>query len=203
MDGTAEITQPVTATALPLTISLFGSFEVKLGHKPVTAFRSNKVRALLAYLVLTRPQPILRTTLIDFFWPDYTTASAQVNLRQLLANLREALAPSMLLQIEHRTVQLAVGSPLFWCDALHFAELVEACRQHAHGSLRHCAACQERLRQAAELYKGAFLENFPEVDSAPFMAWRRTQRHHLPPSLPISKLRSPMRRPRRATCRRH
>jgi DNA-binding SARP family transcriptional activator len=41
-----------------LSISLLGSFQVTLHREPVTAFGSDKVRALLAYLAGEAERPI-------------------------------------------------------------------------------------------------------------------------------------------------
>lgn len=176
MGGRPDLTLSKPVTTLPLTISVFGSFEVKVDDKPVVSFRSSKEKALLAYLALAHPQPILRTALMDLLWHEYAAASARVNLRQVLTNVRKLLAPTGLLSINHQQVTLTVDSSLFWCDAAVFTQIIEACQRHAHRSLRECPTCHAQLRQAAALYKGVFLENFPVVDSPTFVAWRHAQR---------------------------
>jgi len=163
-------------TASPLTISLFGSFQATRQGQPIVDFRSNKGRALLAYLVLAKQKSIARTILTDLLWQDYQPNSARTNFRQVLSNLREILAPLDLLQSDYQTVQLTLDPAALWCDALAFDDLFDACQSHVHANLAHCPLCQTRLQQAAALYKGAFLEHFVEVDSAPFQEWRQAQR---------------------------
>lgn len=167
--------QPTSDAPMPLSISLFGSFTVTIQGHAVTNFRSNKTRALLIYLVLARGQAILRTTLAALLWQGYTEQSARSNLRQGLTQLRELLRPLDLIEADHQTVCLRLDPSILWCDALVFEELITTAQQHRHLSLIHCVACQERLRQAAALYKGTFLEHFPIIDSAGFVAWRQTQ----------------------------
>ncbi len=178
MDGTfASMLTSETAT-YPLKIFLFGSFQVTLQGQPVTAFRSNKVRALLAYLVLAQSKPIARTTLAALLWPDYTPNSARTNLRQTLSNLREVLSPFDLLRADYQTVQLLVDPDLIWCDALRFNELFDACQRHDHQALSACPACRARLQQAIALYQGPLLAHFSAVDSTAFTAWLHNQQNH-------------------------
>ena len=117
MDSKLTPILPSGLPTSPLTIALLGSFQVTSQAKPLVNFRSNKGRALLAYLVLAQSKPVLRTTLTDLLWPDYTPNSARANLRQVLANLREVLAPHDLLQSDYQTVQLAFDPAVIWCDA--------------------------------------------------------------------------------------
>ena len=176
--------QPFTQTLVeskgkaPVVISLFGAFEFSVNGAVVTGFRSNKTRALLAYLLLTRPQPVLRTTLIDLLWPAYTDKSAQSNLRQTLLNLRNLLAPFGLLKSDRKYVQLYNDPALLWCDAQRFTTLLDACHQHEHRSLAACLRCRSQIQVAVALYQGALLENFPATDSEPFNRWLQSQRAH-------------------------
>lgn len=165
---------------LPISLSIFvfGSFSVTLKGQPLTNFRSNKTRAILIYLVLAQGRPVLRTTLAALLWQGYTPQSARSNLRQSLSQLRELLQPLDLIETDHQTVRLRYDPLLLWCDALMFEELIKACQQHTHLSLTHCSACQERLRQAKALYKGAFLTDFPTIDSPSFAEWRQAQSAH-------------------------
>lgn len=167
---------PAEVVTQPIGISLFGAFRVTINGVAVTRFRSTKVRALLAYLFLTHPQPLLRTTLSELLWPDYANESAQTNLRQTLANVRESFAPFALLQANRQHVYLTVDPTIVSCDVLQFDALLDACQRHDHPSLAHCSVCQARLQQAVALARGALLEHFPKIDSAPFEAWLADQR---------------------------
>lgn len=171
-------TSQLPTTTPPLAVSLFGAFNLTVHDQTEVSFRSNKARALLAYLLLTHAQPILRTTLSELLWPDYHPESARVNLRQTLANLRDSIAPYELLYTDRNHVQLNIDRTIIWCDAILFSELLDECQTHSHRSIEQCLACQDRLRQAIALYEGAFLQNFPNIDSPIFSQWLQAQRLH-------------------------
>ena len=114
-----------------LSLTFLGAFQVVLDGKPVTAFRSNKVAGLLAYLACTLDQPAAREALAALFWPDEPEATARQNLRQSLYQLRQILgettspAESFLL-ISRTTVhrattmrirQLQPCGPLVWATS--------------------------------------------------------------------------------------
>ena len=74
-----------------LEISLLGSIQVTLDGQPVTGFKSNKVRALLAYLAVEAEKPHRRETLAGLFWPERPEREALGNLRYTLSDLRGAI----------------------------------------------------------------------------------------------------------------
>src|SRR5512144_2129970 len=74
-----------------LSISLFGDLQVVQGDQPMTGFHYNKVRALLALLVVEPERSYRRDELTGLLWPDLPETSARTNLRQALSNLRECL----------------------------------------------------------------------------------------------------------------
>ena len=74
-----------------LELKLFGSFRVTLKGDSVTAFESDKVRALLAYLAVEAARPQRRETLVGLLWPDWPECSARASLSQALYNLRAAI----------------------------------------------------------------------------------------------------------------
>jgi DNA-binding SARP family transcriptional activator len=82
----------IVSTMTHITISLFGSFQVRLGEIQVTSFRSDKVRALLAYLAVEANQPHRRDALAGLLWPELPEQKAHDNLRLVLHRLRGALA---------------------------------------------------------------------------------------------------------------
>ena len=73
-----------------LSVALFGSFQVVLEGEPVR-FESDKVRALLAYLVVEARGPHRREKLAGLLWPGWSEASARNNLRHTLAVLRKSI----------------------------------------------------------------------------------------------------------------
>src|SRR5512136_3130583 len=95
-----------------LRIQLLGSFQVSAVEKPIARLQSERLQALLAYLVLHRDQPLARQQLAVTFWPDTTEAQARTNLRTLIARLREALPDAdQFLAIDAQTVQWRNAAP--------------------------------------------------------------------------------------------
>ena len=74
-----------------LQVRLFGPHEVAVDDTPVSGFDSDKVRALLAYLVVEAARPHRRQKLAGLLWPDFPERSARTNLRRALSNLRQVI----------------------------------------------------------------------------------------------------------------
>jgi DNA-binding SARP family transcriptional activator len=74
-----------------LDVRLFGPFQVTLDGEPITGFRSDKVRALLAYLCTETTGPHRREKLAGMLWPDWPESAARANLRRALTDLRSAI----------------------------------------------------------------------------------------------------------------
>jgi DNA-binding SARP family transcriptional activator len=109
-----------------LSIRLFGPFQVTLGEQPVTAFESDKVRALLAYLALEADAPQRREKLAGLLWPDRPETSAHANLSRALANLRKSIgdrqATPPFLLISRQAIQFNRASDA-WVDVTAFLDL--------------------------------------------------------------------------------
>jgi hypothetical protein len=102
------------------SIALLGAFRASYGDKALRRFRTNKVKALLIYLVTEAAyQPGIehrREFLMDLLWPDLPLGSAQENLRQTLYHLRKTLGklvptekedsdPAVLLSADRQVIQ--------------------------------------------------------------------------------------------------
>src|SRR5512136_623129 len=74
-----------------LVVRLLGAFRVELDGEAVYGFRTDKARALLAYLVVEADRPHRRETLAGLLWPDCPDTVARANLRQALWWVRQAL----------------------------------------------------------------------------------------------------------------
>jgi DNA-binding SARP family transcriptional activator len=159
-----------------LSLSLLGPLQVTLDGAPVTAFESDKVRALLAYLVVEANRPHSRDKLAGLLWPEWPDRDARNNLRYALSNLRKAIgdrssddqqATPPFLHISRQAIQFNTASDA-WVDVTAFANLLAPPTP---------AVCE--LEQAVDLYRGEFLEGFSVADSVPFEEWVLFKREHV------------------------
>jgi WD40 repeat protein/DNA-binding SARP family transcriptional activator len=165
-----------------LTLSLLGQFQVVRDHQPVTAFETDKGRALLAYLAVESDRAHSRSALAALLWPGYGEESARTTLRHVLHQLRQTLgdaaATPPFLLITRQTLQFNPQAD-HTIDVVQFTKLLAECAAHPHAQLLQCSACLERLRQAAELYRGDFLAGLTVQDSDGFEEWRRIKQEQL------------------------
>jgi DNA-binding SARP family transcriptional activator len=157
-----------------LTLSFLGCFQVCLDDRPVTDFKSNKVRALLAYLAVEADRPHRREALAGLLWPDRPDRDALSNLRYTLSSLRRtigdhAAVPPFLL-ITPTTIQFNRASD-YWLD------VTELERRTADGLKRSSATAH--LRPAISLYRGSFLEGFSVGAASPFEEWALLRREQI------------------------
>ena len=149
-----------------LSVRLFGPVEVTLDGEVVTAFKSDKARALLAYLVVEAERPHRREKLAGLLWPEWPEQAARGNLRRVLSNLRLVIsdhaATPPFLHISSQMIQFNNASDA-WVDVTAFTDLLEA-----KGDLQQLIG---QLEEAVGLYRGDFLEGFSIPDSAAFEEW--------------------------------
>ncbi|MFN2169209.1 MAG: BTAD domain-containing putative transcriptional regulator, partial [Anaerolineae bacterium] len=169
-----------------LELRLFGTFQATLDGEPLTGFRSDKVRALLAYLVLEERQTHRRQSLAALLWGEQSDQSASLSLRVSLHNLRQVLdsllavqdedpdAPP-LLTITRQSLQFNAHHPACWVDAVEFDTQMAAQRAHLHRDPVHCATCVKRMKRMIELYKGDLLAGLTLADSPAFDEWQTVQ----------------------------
>ncbi|MCD6344495.1 MAG: tetratricopeptide repeat protein [Anaerolineae bacterium] len=166
-----------------LSLSLLGPFQATLDGDPVTAFESDKVRALLAYLAVEADRPHRREKLVGLLWPERTERCARQNLSQALCNLRHAIgdrdAQPPFLLITTQTLQFNRSSD-HRLDVATLEALLAACKAHPHRRLEACGPCADRLQRAVALYRGAFLEGFSLGGSPAFEEWMllEQERYH-------------------------
>ncbi len=149
----------------------------------VTAFHSDKARALLAFLAIESDRPHRRETLAGLLWPGYTEASARQSLSQALLSINRLLAapwtegPPL---FSATRGELQLHSVAVDVDALRFAELIRTFESHRHAPGTLCPACAEGLCEALALYRGDVLDGFSLRDSPAFEEWLLLQRerHH-------------------------
>ncbi len=149
-----------------LSVWLLGPFKAELDGDPLSGFRSNKVRALLAYLGIESHRPWARTTLAGLLWPDIPEKAALSNLRNALSNLRHVLgdtrADSTFLNISPSTIQFN-PSAAWWLDVQDFLDLAPKNDPPTPAEIA-------KLENAFAMYRGDFMEEF-SVDSALFEEW--------------------------------
>ena len=160
---------------IQLDLRLFGGFAASVAGEAVTQFRTDKMRALLAYLAMNGGRPFRRELLATLLWPDWSDEDARRNLRQTLHRLRQMLdklAPNLgkdLFTTTRQTVQL--NGTAVSLDVTHFQHHLQAIETHAHTSLQSCTHCLAQMQQAAALYQGDLLAGFNVKDAFPFEEW--------------------------------
>lgn len=151
-----------------LRLCLLGGFRLYYDEKPVGGIDPPRFQSLLAYLVLHRDTPQLRSHLAFSLWPDSSEAQARGNLRKLLFDVRHALPDSeQFLSADGQTVQ--------WCSeaslAVDIADLQMALgRADRAEKAGNSAAERTALEEALALYNGDLAPGcyedwiFPERD---------------------------------------
>ena len=152
-----------------LKLCFLGPFQAWLNDQRITGFESNRVRALLAFLVVESDRPHSREFLAGLLWPDWTERDARSNLRYALSNLRQAIgdrqaSPPFLL-ISRSVIQFNLVSD-HTLDVATFMDLT------TDSSL-------VQLERAVTLYQGELLTGFSLGDSAPFEEWALLKREQL------------------------
>jgi len=165
-----------------LSIRLLGPLQVTLDGEPVTAFESDKVRALLAYLSVEHQGPQRREKLAGLLWPDWPETSARMNLRRALADLRKALgdhqATPPFLHISHHTIQFNRDSDA-WVDVVAFGELLRSSPPPSADLPITGPQTIHHLEEAVALYCSAFLESFSLAGCPDFEEWMLFQGERL------------------------
>jgi DNA-binding response OmpR family regulator len=153
-----------TLDAPMVRLSLLGVFQLVVCGEIRTSFRSDTVRALLAYLVVEGHTPLERAALAAFFWPDYLPETRLNSLRVALHNLRQLLTPcDDLLTTNRKEIRFYADPNRLWCDVL----AVEA------GFAAAFSSAVPRPEVAIAASASRFLPNFETVASQPFQRWRQ------------------------------
>lgn len=157
-------------------LRLFGTFSATDDDRPITTFRSNRARALLAYLAVEPHILLWRDKLAGLLWSELPDVRARRNLSVTLTRLQNALdsyTPALaerLFSTTPQTLQFNHKTEL-WCDALEVEQHLSAVAAHAHPHIHTCTVCLEHLKAAVRLYRGEFLAGF-SVEQAPlFEEW--------------------------------
>lgn len=138
-----------------LYIQLLGGFSLTFEASLVSNFHQPRRQALLAYLLLHRGTPQLRSSIAFLFWPDSTDQQARTNLRRLLYSVRRALPQAnQYLALTTETIQWRNESP-FQLDVAQFEARLEQAAE-AHDPVHQ----QDALQAAIRAYTGDLLPGF-------------------------------------------
>ena len=146
-----------------LELRFLGGFEVIYNSKSLDLLKSQKGRALLAYLILTETYHS-RSALAGMFWPDMPENKARTNLRKAVGLLREMLGPY--LSISRENIAFRANAPY---------QLDVACFE---AGLKRKDDIRQ-LESSIALYKGDLLAGFYLYDAPSFDRWLLTQQARL------------------------
>lgn len=177
-----------------LRLECLGGMQITRAGAPLTGFVSVKAPALLCYLAVTgRPQ--FRLVLAGLLWGDLPEEDACANLRKVLSNLRD-LAGCHLVITPHTVVFDRTSA--YWLDVEEFLGRIdketgrqgdkeisrqgdrETSRQSLLGHpLVSLSTSLPALHEAADLYRGDFLDGFYVRHAPMFEEWVLGQREGL------------------------
>ena len=166
-----------------LAVYLLGTYQALLDGKMLTAFETDKARALLAYLMVEGEFLHRREALAALFWPDQPESAARNNLRQTLYRLRQVISDpdssSSHLMVTVNEVQFNLQSD-YWLDVEEFPALLLDTQNHHPESISLCELCVQRLRSAIGLYKGDFMAGFSLPNCSQFDWWllKKQEEYH-------------------------
>lgn len=155
-----------------LQLNFLGGFSASIDGVPLTDFPYDKVRALLAYLVM-EPAEHSRERLAELLWPDLDGEKARGNLRRCLFDLRRALGDSAAATSHDfivggmRTLRFNFAAPY----RLDVEEFIAA------DSVAPEPSSVRELRTT--LYRGPFLAGLSLPDAPEFDVWMIAKREAL------------------------
>jgi predicted ATPase/DNA-binding SARP family transcriptional activator len=162
-----------------IELFLFGPFQAVVDGVEITSFRSDKARAMLAYVAAQPDRAHSRDALATLLWGEQDDASAKTNLRNVISNLRKVLNSAETdpaLDVTRQAVQLQSHIAV---DSVQFETLLDATKTHSHQRLDECADCIANLKQAIDLYRGDFLAHLYVADAPAFDDWSAAMRENL------------------------
>ena len=134
---------------IPLSITLFGPFTVRIHGQPLKPLYSRKGQWLLALLTLHSGQEVPRSKLAGLLWPDSPESQSLFYLRKSLSDLRQALGDEAARIRSASSQALVLDLSGAEGDVLAFDQAI-ACGDSAS------------LEQAVTLYRGPLLEGCAE-----------------------------------------
>lgn len=150
-----------------LALRLFGTFEALGPDGQPLAFRTDKIRAMLAFLAVEHDRPHRRDALAGLLWGESSQRSARQNLRMGLSRLRASLKPiadQPLLVSDRQVVQLQLR------PERHFVDALQLMLPQLSSPL--AAENYDLAKSTAAAYRGDFLAGLTLADSPAFNEWR-------------------------------
>jgi WD40 repeat protein/DNA-binding SARP family transcriptional activator len=166
-----------------LSLAFLGTFRATVGNRPITGFRTDKVRALLAYLALETGRSHSRHTLAGLLWPDLPERQSLDNVRVTLYRLRQALDAAQpglsdqVFTITRQSVQLN-DAPVR-IDVADFDACLDGVTEHAPNQLSGNGPLIAQLARAVDLYQGELLAGFSLADAPTYEEWLLLRREQL------------------------
>lgn len=166
-----------------LSLGLLGPMQVMLNGQPVTAFPYEKVRVLLAYLVIESDQRHHRDQLASMLWADQCEANARTNLRKALYTLRRLLGDSPehvpLFFTTRNTIQFNSTGNHYTLDVATLLNLLNRPCQHYHEASQLHPEWVSNFEQAVALYRGPFLDQIQLPDCEAIETWIMLNRQRM------------------------
>ena len=158
------------------SLKLLGPFQFEGPFPQSDHFESDKVRALLAFLV-TDSWAHHRETIAALLWPEKPEQKARRNLSQALYNMRQvtSLASEGVFDVTAGTIRF-IPDQRFKVDVLDFERSLQVVEGHQHPQSILCDDCRQRLATVIDLYRGEFLAGLYIADSIAFEDWLRQKR---------------------------
>lgn len=172
-----------------LKLTLLGSFR-STHHTTDIQFRTNKIRALIAYLAVESGADGLahpRDRLATLLWSESDEKTARQNFRINLSRMRKAIDKAaggkisdQLFEISNQTIRFKPAAlDGVFCDVTRFRQLLSTCETHDHEDIHYCSICLKRLKEAADLYQGDLLAGIQMDEAYVFEEWMILQRERL------------------------
>lgn len=164
-----------------LTVDLLGGLDVRIGEEVIEPqrFGRQKVKALLALLILNRGKEVSRDRLMSTLWPDSNPSAARRNLHATWSILRRSLAieggscpylirTQLCYKIERQYVKSDVYEFDELCrtflfgvpDALEWSQLYARSSQIYRGDLLPTETKNHAILKAREDYRTKFVDSF-------------------------------------------
>jgi DNA-binding SARP family transcriptional activator len=132
-----------------LKVQLFGNFRLTYNSELLTTFKTPRLQALFAFLILNHGKPQFRSQIAYTFWPESPEAQARTNLRNLIHLLNKALPDiEQFVKFDGQILLWREAAP-YTLDVLEFERLIAPAPR--------VTPTIENLNRAIRLYQGDLL----------------------------------------------